>query len=306
MIDRRNFLRLTGASTAGLALSGTLSACGSNTSTPSDAQLLVDESRGALQTLLASPELTQLPRYIRGAKAVLIAPELLRGGFIFGGRGGNAVMLVRLPDGNWSYPAFYGVGGGSFGLQIGGQVSQLVLTIMTDKGLRAVEQSSFTVGADLGFQATTRGGRPVGRGARRQGLVQGRRADRLRRGVHHSAPSGLQTALATQVPIVRPPLRAMQRAGRQAGNRRAPCCPSTRDRRWVAGRPRSRLRRGCSRIAAIHRHSRRQSSRAGPDPPRGARHRIQRSWGCQRGGSAGFGPRPAPHRPSDSADPASG
>ncbi|WP_343711879.1 lipid-binding SYLF domain-containing protein [Inquilinus sp.] len=149
MIDRRNFFRLTGASAAGLALSGTLSACGSNTSTPSDAQLLVDESRGALQTLLASPELTQLPRYIRGAKAVLIAPELLRGGFIFGGRGGNAVMLVRLPDGNWSYPAFYGVGGGSFGLQIGGQVSQLVLTIMTDKGLRAVEQSSFTVGADL-------------------------------------------------------------------------------------------------------------------------------------------------------------
>jgi len=149
MIDRRQFLRLTGASTAGLTLAGTLAACASSTATPSEAQLLVDESRGAVQTLLSSQELTALPRYIRGAKAVLIAPELLRGGFIFGGRGGKAVMLVRLPDGNWSYPAFYGIGGGSFGLQIGGQVSQLVLTIMTDKGLRAVEQSSFTVGADL-------------------------------------------------------------------------------------------------------------------------------------------------------------
>jgi lipid-binding SYLF domain-containing protein len=149
MIDRRQFLRLTGASTAGLTLSGTLAACGSSGATPSDAQLLVDQSRVAVQQLLAAQELSALPRYIRGAKAVLIAPELLRGGFIFGGRGGKSVMLVRLPDGNWSYPAFYGIGGGSFGLQIGGQVSQLVLTIMTDKGLRAVEQSSFTVGADL-------------------------------------------------------------------------------------------------------------------------------------------------------------
>jgi lipid-binding SYLF domain-containing protein len=157
MIDRREFLRLTGASTAMLALSGTLAACGSATSTPSDAQLLVDESRGALQALLAAQELSALPRYIRGAKAVLIAPELLRGGFIFGGRGGNAVMLVRMADGNWSYPAFYGVGGGTFGLQIGGQVSQLVLTIMTDQGLRAVEQSSFTVGADLSGSLFTLG-----------------------------------------------------------------------------------------------------------------------------------------------------
>ncbi|MGK9169439.1 lipid-binding SYLF domain-containing protein [Inquilinus limosus] len=157
MIDRRMFLRLTGASAAGLTLSGVLAGCGSNTATPSEAQLLVDESRIALQTLLASRELTQLPRYIRGAKAVLIAPELLRGGFIVGGRGGNAVMLVRLPDGNWSYPAFYGIGGGTLGLQIGGQVSQLVLTIMTDKGLRAVEQSSFTVGADLSGSLFTLG-----------------------------------------------------------------------------------------------------------------------------------------------------
>jgi len=157
MIDRREFLRLTGVSAAGLALSGTLAGCGSATSTPSDAQLLVDESRAALQALLSAQELTALPRYIRGAKAVLIAPELLRGGFILGGRGGNAVMMVRMPDGNWSYPAFYGVGGGTVGLQIGGQVSQLVLTIMTDKGLRAVEQSSFTVGADLSGSLFTLG-----------------------------------------------------------------------------------------------------------------------------------------------------
>lgn len=149
MIDRRKFLRLTGVSTVGLTLTGTLSACGSSTSSPSDAQLLVDESRGALHDLLAAQELSAMPRYIRGAKAVLISPSLLRGGFIFGGRGGNALMLVRLPDGNWSYPAFYGIGGGSFGLQIGGQVSQVILTIMTDKGLKAVEQSNFTVGADL-------------------------------------------------------------------------------------------------------------------------------------------------------------
>lgn len=157
MIDRRMFLRLTGVSTVGLALPGLLSACASNMATPSEAQLLVDESRVALQSLLAAPELPQMPRYVRGAKAVLIAPSLLSGGFIFGGRGGNAVMLVRRADGNWSYPAFYGIGSGTLGLQIGGQVTQLVLTIMTDKGLRALEQSQFTVGADLSGSLFTLG-----------------------------------------------------------------------------------------------------------------------------------------------------
>ena len=70
---------------------------------------------------------------------------------IFGGRGGNAVMLVRNDDGKWSAPAFYTLGGISWGLQFGGQTSELVITIMTEKGLNAVLNRAVTLGADAGL-----------------------------------------------------------------------------------------------------------------------------------------------------------
>ena len=66
------------------------------------------------------------------------------------GRGGNAVMLVRGEDGKWSPPAFYTIGGISWGLQFGGQTSELVLAVMTDKGVNAVMNRQVTLGADAG------------------------------------------------------------------------------------------------------------------------------------------------------------
>ena len=85
------------------------------------------------------------------AKAVIIVPNMIRAAFFFGGRGGNAVMLVRGEDGHWSQPAFYTIGGISWGLQFGGQSSELVIAVMTDKGLKAIMDREVTLGADAGI-----------------------------------------------------------------------------------------------------------------------------------------------------------
>ena len=85
------------------------------------------------------------------ARAVMIVPALYKGGFIFGGQYGNGVLLAKTPDGSWSYPAFYTMEGGSFGLQIGLESTAVLFIIMTDKGLEAVLNNQFKFGADTGI-----------------------------------------------------------------------------------------------------------------------------------------------------------
>ena len=71
-----------------------------------------------------------IPEEVLGsAECVAVVPSLLKGGFIFGGRYGRGVASCRTPKG-WSAPAFFTIGGGSFGLQIGGQAVDLVMLIM--------------------------------------------------------------------------------------------------------------------------------------------------------------------------------
>ena len=93
---------------------------------------------------------------LRHARAVLIIPGLVKGGFIFGAEGGDGVLMARTRRG-WSSPAFYSMGSASFGLQIGLEQAQLVMVIMTDRALRAVERSKFKFGADAGLTVVTLG-----------------------------------------------------------------------------------------------------------------------------------------------------
>ena len=85
------------------------------------------------------------------ARAVLIIPALYKAGFLFGGQYGNGVLLCRLADGGWSYPAFYTMEGGSFGLQIGLESTSILFLIMTDNGLSAILNNQFKFGADTGI-----------------------------------------------------------------------------------------------------------------------------------------------------------
>lgn len=94
---------------------------------------------------------------VHRSRAVLIVPELVKGGFIFGAQGGTGVLLVHERGGSWSYPAFYNMGAASFGLQIGVEVSKIVLIIMTDRALNAVLQNEFKIGAEAGIAIATLG-----------------------------------------------------------------------------------------------------------------------------------------------------
>jgi lipid-binding SYLF domain-containing protein len=94
---------------------------------------------------------------LRHARAILIVPSLLKAGFIFGGEGGDGVLLARTHDG-WSSPAFYSFGGASFGLQIGAEEAEIVLLIMSDRALRAVERAQFKFGAGAGLTVVTLSG----------------------------------------------------------------------------------------------------------------------------------------------------
>jgi lipid-binding SYLF domain-containing protein len=123
----------------------------------SDQQTLVDRSTLALQEMV-NGSLTNDPRHaLTKARAVLICPRVFKAGFFFGGEGGACVLLARAGNGTWSYPAFYGMGSGSFGLQIGIQDAQFVMLIMTERGLNAILNSQFKFGADASLAIATIG-----------------------------------------------------------------------------------------------------------------------------------------------------
>jgi lipid-binding SYLF domain-containing protein len=120
-----------------------------------DEQTLVDRSTLAVQDM-ATGAMSDDPRtMLQRSRGAMICPRMFKVGLFFGGQGGACVLLARAGNGTWSYPAFMGMGSGSFGLQIGIQDSQIVMLIMTEKGLNAVMDAQFKLGA--GVQGATTG-----------------------------------------------------------------------------------------------------------------------------------------------------
>ncbi|MEP7269943.1 MAG: lipid-binding SYLF domain-containing protein [Acidobacteriota bacterium] len=93
------------------------------------------------------------------AHCVAVFPSVIKAGFIFGGRGGRGVASCRTERG-WSAPAFFTLGGGSFGLQIGAQSTDFVMLFMNKGGLESLLTDEFTLGGDASVAAG-----PVGRQA---------------------------------------------------------------------------------------------------------------------------------------------
>jgi lipid-binding SYLF domain-containing protein len=119
---------------------------------------LVTESAKVLNEVNSMPD-TGIPSdMFKKCKAIAIFPSTVGGGFIFGAKYGQGVVLYRDDKGNWSPPAVFNIGGGSFGWQIGGQATDLILVIMNDRGVDGFLTSKFTLGADASVAAG-----PVGR-----------------------------------------------------------------------------------------------------------------------------------------------
>jgi lipid-binding SYLF domain-containing protein len=115
----------------------------------SEQQQLVEKARLTVQAVKTDPSFGNAPDLLRRARAVVVVPNLIKGGFFVGGEGGHAVMLTRQGTG-WSNPAFYTLGSGSFGLQIGLEQAQVVMFAMTDKALNGLMQDQFKFGAQAG------------------------------------------------------------------------------------------------------------------------------------------------------------
>lgn len=138
--------------TAGLAVVVLVSALFVSSMRPAEAatkpEELVELAALTIEKLLIDPNLSELRPYVEKSRGVLIIPQLVKGGFVVGGEGGSGVLLVKGSDGTWSAPAFYTLAAGSFGLQFGGQVSEVVFTIMNDGAVNAILDEQFKLGAD--------------------------------------------------------------------------------------------------------------------------------------------------------------
>ena len=117
-----------------------------------DAILILDEVMGARDSGIPQSILDK-------AEGVAVFPSTVKAGFIFGGMRGRGVLSARR-DGTWTAPTFMTLTGGSFGLQIGGQATDVVLVIMNRRGVENLVRNQFKLGADASVAAG-----PVGRDA---------------------------------------------------------------------------------------------------------------------------------------------
>ena len=129
-------------------------------SAQSEQQKLVNDADTTFNNFIRDPDMTWLQQNIGRAKAVLIAPEIAKAGFIFGGSGGRAVLVAKT-GGKWMGPAFYTMATASVGFQAGISVSETLTLVMTDKGLNSMLAANFKLGGDASVAAG-----PVGAGAK--------------------------------------------------------------------------------------------------------------------------------------------
>jgi lipid-binding SYLF domain-containing protein len=107
--------------------------------------------------IMSAPDNSIPGNVLERAKCVAIVPSMVSAGFVVGGKHGRGVATCRTGNG-WSAPAFFDVTGGSYGLQIGAQKTDLVMLIMNEKGMQHLLASKFELGGEAGVAAG-----PVGR-----------------------------------------------------------------------------------------------------------------------------------------------
>ena len=122
-----------------------------------DAPSQAAKAATVFKEIMATPDKSVPSAVLDKAYCVAVFPQVLKAGFVVGGRGGRGVASCRTRSG-WSAPAFFSMKGGSFGLQIGAQSTDFVLLFMNEDGMRSLLKSKFEIGGD----ATAAAG-PVGR-----------------------------------------------------------------------------------------------------------------------------------------------
>jgi lipid-binding SYLF domain-containing protein len=142
----------------GIAMLGLGSLCWAG-SAREDATERLDNSTSVLHEIMGMPDKGIPEEVLEHARCVAVIPHMVKGGFVFGAKGGKGVATCRTADG-WSAPAFITISGGSWGLQIGVEAVDVVLIIQNEKGVQRLLSSNFQIGADASAAAG-----PVGRHA---------------------------------------------------------------------------------------------------------------------------------------------
>ncbi len=124
-----------------------------------DAASQASKSARVFQQIMAAPDKAIPTSVLDKSVCIAVFPQVIKGGFIVGARGGRGVASCRTASG-WSDPAYFELKGGSVGLQIGAQATDFVLLFMNDDGLKSLIKSKFEMGGDASVAAG-----PVGRQA---------------------------------------------------------------------------------------------------------------------------------------------
>ncbi|QPJ64892.1 MAG: lipid-binding SYLF domain-containing protein [Candidatus Nitrohelix vancouverensis] len=126
-----------------------------------DQQELLRNAVQAVEDIIHSEDEHVPTELLSKAKAIIIFPKMLKGGFIFAARYGQGVISTRSKTtGLWGPPAFVYTAGASYGFQVGAEAIDLLLLVMSESGVQGLLKNQFTLGADVGVSAG-----PVGRHA---------------------------------------------------------------------------------------------------------------------------------------------
>jgi len=126
-------------------------------SSRADLQARIDSAKIVLDQIMAAGDKSIPMNILQQATCVGVVPGMLKGAFVFGGQYGQGVVTCRTGHG-WSAPVFIRMAGGSFGFQIGGQATDLVLVAVNDRGFQDLLKNKFKIGGDASAAAG-----PVGR-----------------------------------------------------------------------------------------------------------------------------------------------
>lgn len=129
---------------------------------PAEQQLLVDKARVTFDTFMKDESQAWLKENLNQAKGLIIIPSLLKAGFVIGGSGGSGVLIVKdEKTGQWGQPAFYTLGAGSIGFQIGAEAAEVIMMVRTQKAVDKLLTTSFKLGGDTSIAVG-----PVGTGVK--------------------------------------------------------------------------------------------------------------------------------------------
>jgi SH3 domain-containing YSC84-like protein 1 len=137
--------------------------------------VLVDRAVGVVEEMRGDPGFDSAD-LLRRARAVMIVPELSKGGLLVGGQGGTGLLLVKDLGGGWSNPVFYSIGGATVGLQVGFQTAKLVFCVMSEAALQTWLRGDFKFGGQDGMAVFVHGTEVSGKTAQGADVIAWARA----------------------------------------------------------------------------------------------------------------------------------